>query len=271
MDHIGAARTVTRVSFSRYVALGDSFTEGVGDPAPDLPNGVRGWADRVAAALAAGEPDFGYANLAIRGRKLGPILTEQIEPAIALNPDLITLYAGGNDVLRLSVDIDALMASYDEAVARLVDTGARVAIFTPHDTAGGGRLFDALRGRFAILAEAVREIADRRGAVIVDFWRLEDYRDWRLWDTDRLHMSPAGHQRMAIAVLDALGVAHDLAPLPLAELPESSPREQFAENLRWTREFLGPWLGRRLRGTSSGDDITPKYPDYIHPAALATA
>ena len=69
------------------VALGDSFTEGVGDPDPQRPNGVRGWADRVAEVLAARTADFGYANLAIRGRKLPQVLAEQLEPALALRPD----------------------------------------------------------------------------------------------------------------------------------------------------------------------------------------
>jgi lysophospholipase L1-like esterase len=65
-------------SFQRYVAIGDSFTEGVGDPDPTRPNGLRGWADRVAEVLAAGDPGFGYANLAIRGRKLAGILDGQL-------------------------------------------------------------------------------------------------------------------------------------------------------------------------------------------------
>ena len=62
------------MTFHRYVALGDSFTEGVGDPDHSRPNGLRGWADRVAEVLAQQADDFGYANLAIRGRKLGPIV-----------------------------------------------------------------------------------------------------------------------------------------------------------------------------------------------------
>ena len=92
--------------FHRYVAIGDSFTEGVGDPDPERPNGLRGWADRVAEVLAAATPDFGYANLAVRGRKLPAILAEQVEPAVALSPDLVTIHGGGNDVLRPRVDLD---------------------------------------------------------------------------------------------------------------------------------------------------------------------
>lgn len=88
---------------NRLVCLGDSFTEGVGDEDPSSPNGVRGWADRAAGQLAANDQGFRYANLAIRGKLLGQILAEQLEPALALNPDVVTLYAGGNDLMRPKV------------------------------------------------------------------------------------------------------------------------------------------------------------------------
>ncbi|MGZ4426937.1 MAG: SGNH/GDSL hydrolase family protein [Nocardioidaceae bacterium] len=245
--------------FHRYVALGDSFTEGVGDHDPSLPNGVRGWADRVAEVLAGKTAAFGYANLAIRGRKLDAILAEQLEPALAMRPDLVTLYAGGNDILRPRVAVDDLVASYAAAVSRLVDGGARVALFTGFDL-GFAPLFRHLRGRVATYNELVREVADTHGATVVDFWRLREYRDPRLWDVDRLHMSAAGHQRMAIEVLDTLGVAHALEPVELAPLPEMDRRQRRNADLAWARAHAGPWVQRRLRGTSSGDGLPPRRP-----------
>ncbi|AWB94211.1 SGNH/GDSL hydrolase family protein [Aeromicrobium chenweiae] len=252
------------MTFHRYVALGDSFTEGVGDADQTRPNGVRGWADRVAAVLAY--DDFAYANLAIRGRKLLPILAEQIEPALEMRPDLVTIYAGANDVLRPRVDIDALMAAYDVAISRLTASGARVVMFTAYDP-GGAPVFGALRGRFAIYNELVREIAERHGAVLVDFWRLRDYRDDRLWDIDRMHMSSAGHQRMAMAVLDALGVEHDLQPLALDERPVLTARQRRAANLEWATAHAAPWVKRRITGRSSGDNLSPRRPTLAPVAA----
>lgn len=248
------------MTFTRYVALGDSFTEGVGDADPGLPNGVRGWADRVAAELARLEPELSYANLAIRGRKLRPIIDEQLEPALAMNPDLVTIHAGGNDILRPRVDLDDLLGHYDRAVARLVECGATVALFTPHDP-GGAPLFRALRGRFAILAEGMRQIADAHDARLVDYWRIRDYDDPRLWSFDRLHMSSAGHQRMAIAVLDALDVDHALTPEPLPDDAATAATRDRRADLAWARGFLAPWIGRRLRGVSSGDNLSPRYPE----------
>ncbi|WP_340540176.1 SGNH/GDSL hydrolase family protein [Nocardioides sp. GXZ039] len=245
--------------YLRYVALGDSFTEGVGDPDASRPHGVRGWADRVADELARAEPDLGYANLAIRGRKLRQILAEQIEPAIALAPDLVTIYAGANDILRPQVDLDALVAEYDAALGRLAATGARLLVWTAFDP-GGSATFRLLRGRFALYNELVRESADRHGATIVDFWRMREYRDWGLWDDDRLHMGPAGHQRMAIAVLDTLGVDHDLEPSPPVVRALAGRRQALRENATWVRTSAAPWVHRRLTGRSSGDGLSPRRP-----------
>lgn len=245
--------------FQRFVALGDSFTEGVGDLDASLPNGVRGWADRVAAVLAGRREGFEYANLAIRGRKLRPILAEQIEPALAMQPDLVTLYAGANDVLRPRIDIDALVDSYDQAVGRLVASGAHVVLFTAYDS-GTHPVFGALRGRFATYNELVREVADRHGTALVDFWRLREYRDDRMWDVDRMHMAAPGHQRMAREVLDVLGVPHQLTALPLVDRPVLSSRERRQANVAWSREHAGPWVKRRLTGVSSGDSLSPRWP-----------
>lgn len=247
------------MTYARYVALGDSFTEGVGDDDPTLPNGVRGWADRFAAALDRAQGGgLSYANLAIRGRKLGPIVAEQLEPALAMRPDLVTIYAGANDIMRPKVDLDALLVQYDRAVARLVDSGARVVMFTPADP-GDTRIYALVRGRFEQYRDAVREIAARHGATLVDYWNLTDYRDPRLWDTDRMHMSSAGHQRMAIAVLDALGVEHDLEPLVLADPAPMTFAERVRAQVQWVVEYLGPWIKRRVTGRSSGDGLAPRY------------
>jgi lysophospholipase L1-like esterase len=249
------------MAIRRYVALGDSFTEGVGDADPTRPNGVRGWADRVAEVLG-GCWSTEYANLAIRGRKLGQVLDEQLEPALALAPDLVTVYAGGNDILRPNVDLDALMARYDEAIGALRSTGATVLLWTAF-AARKSALFKPLRGRFALYNEDVREIADRHGARVVDYWRMSEYDDWGYWDVDRLHMATPGHQLMATKVLEVLGLSHDLpAPTPLRR-PALSTREQRLANLAWTREHLAPWVKRRLTGTSSGDGLSPRYPQPV--------
>ena len=247
------------LAWLRYVALGDSFTEGVGDPDPQRPNGFRGWADRVAEVLAAREPDLGYANLAIRGRKLRPILDEQLEAALALEPDLVTIHAGGNDVLRPRVDLDGLAAAYDEGIRRLRATGATVVMFTIADPGPSG-LYAAVRGRMAIFNEHVREISDRHDTLLVDPWRMRDAAIAELMDVDRMHLNPVGHQHVAFAVLDVLGVEHDTPRLERSPRPALGRSARLRADAAWTRDFLGPWVHRRLTGRSSGDTVSPKRP-----------
>jgi lysophospholipase L1-like esterase len=253
-------RPVTAPVFQRFVALGDSFTEGVGDPDPSRPNGLRGWADRVAEVLATQTDDFGYANLAVRGRQLRPILSEQLDAALALNPDLVTVYGGGNDLIRPRCDVDALGEVYDDAIAKLARTGATVGVFTAFDPGGGGP-FTRLRGRFAVYNERVREIAERHGAVVLDSWRMRPEHPELMWSEDRLHLGPLGHRAVAIEVLDTLGVPHplDLSD-PTGSLGDTPFKAGRRADLEWAVRHAAPWIKRRLTGRSSGDGITAKRP-----------
>jgi lysophospholipase L1-like esterase len=244
-------------AYARFVAIGDSWTEGLGDPDPTRPNGLRGWADRVAEELSTRREDFGYANFAIRGRTVAEILDEQLAPALALEPDLITIQGGGNDFLHASLDIDELVEAIDGAVAQAVAAGSEVVLFT-HGVAASGP-FRALRGRIAIFNELIREVVDAHGVVLVDNWRIRESRDPSYWDVDRVHLSPAGHHHAAIHVLDALGIGHDLQPVPLPEAMAAGTNRLLAE-LAWARTFAGPWVYRRLRGRSMGDGISAKRP-----------
>ena len=246
-------------NFARYVAVGDSWTEGVGDPDPSRPNGLRGWADRVAEVLATRNDDFGYANFAIRGHRVHEIIEQQLDPALALRPDLLTFQGAGNDILRPRVDLDTLVGTIDAAVARANRAGAQVVLFT-HGAAASGP-FSALRGRIAIFNELIREVVDTHDAVLVDNWRIREALDIRLWDADRVHLSPVGHHRAALEVLDTLGVPHEHPRFELPE-PDAVPRRtQLRADAAWARTFVGPWAYRRLTGRSTGDGVMPKRPE----------
>ncbi|PZE84304.1 SGNH/GDSL hydrolase family protein [Curtobacterium sp. MCBD17_032] len=247
-----------RHPFTKYVAIGDSFTEGIGDPDPASVGGHRGWADRVAETLADGtDADFTYANLAVRGRLLRQIVDGQVEAALALGPDLVTVSAGGNDVIRPGSDPDELAERYDRMVERLRRDGATVVLFTGPDV-GMTPVLGMVRGKTAVYNEHLHAIALKHGALVADLWALRVLRDPRMWAPDRLHHSPLGHATVAAAVLDTLGVPHTLetsAPEPLAARPW---REARVEDLGWAKEYLVPWVVRRVRGTSSGDGVTAK-------------
>lgn len=250
--------------WSRYVALGDSFTEGIGDPEPKAPGGNRGWADRVAENLAERTDDFAYANLAVRGRLLQQIMDEQIDAALALHPDLISISAGGNDIIRPGTDPDEVAARFEQAIIRLRSGKATVVMFNGPDI-GMTPVLRRVRGKVAIYNENLRAIAARHDAIVVDMWALRDLQDPRMWDRDRLHFSPLGHHTIARAVLDALGVEHDLEPMRPEPLPTRTWHQARTEDLGWAREYLVPWVVRRIRHQSSGDRVTAKRPDPLHP------
>lgn len=239
-----------------FVAIGDSFTEGLNDVLPD--NTMAGWADRFAAMLARRPGGVRYANLAVRGRLLDRIVAEQVPTAIAAKPDLISFSAGGNDVLRTGFDVDATAARYEQAVVRMRATGARVLVFTGFDV-GSTPVLRLARGRIAIYNELLRGIAQRHGCDLVDLWTLSPLRDRRIaFSDDRLHLSAAGHERVCRLVARTLGVP---APDPFAPWPEIvSAEASRRDDLLWARTHFLPWIGRHLRGRSSGDEITAKRP-----------
>lgn len=248
-------------AWSRYVAIGDSFTEGLSDADPEQPGRYRGWADRLAALLAeqAGE-EFGYANLAVRGRMLEDVVGPQLEAALALGPDLVSVVGGGNDILRPRADVDALAEQLEQAVARIRASGADVLLATPADPRGAP-VIRYTRGRYAIYTAHIGSIARRHGAHVIDQWGMRALQDWRMWADDRLHMTSEGHRRVALAAFTALGFAPEdadwAAPLPPPE--PVPPAQALRGHLAWGRDHLGPWVLRRLRGRSTGDELTAKH------------
>ena len=246
----------------RYVAIGDSFTEGVGDPSKVLPNGVRGWADRVAEKLAKAQPGWEYANLAVRSKRLRHIIDEQLEPALAMEPTLITLYAGGNDILDFGTDMDALLNDYELLVARLSGTGATVVLFTGFDVKVSAVL-EPFKKRNTLYNHRVREIAAKYGAVLVDYWCFDAYKDPRMWSPDRLHMSKAGHKYLAAQVLDHLNVPHKIERKEWEPPTRLTLREWERRQRRWVNDWVVPLFGRTLRGVTLGDSLQARWPDPV--------
>ncbi|TKJ19844.1 SGNH/GDSL hydrolase family protein [Blastococcus sp. CCUG 61487] len=254
--------SASRAPWRRYVALGDSFTEGLNDSDPGRPGEFRGWADRLAEQLAAtSDGDVEYANLAIRGRLLGQVIAEQVPVALEAQPDLVSLVAGGNDLMRPGADPDELAGTLEAAVVRLRAAGADVLLATSADPRATPLLRRA-RGRIAIFNANIWSIAARTGSAVLDQWSAGWLHDVRLWDTDRIHLTEEGHRRTALAAATALGLPcdDDGWRTPLAPGPRRALRVAVVEEAAWVRGFVAPWIGRRLRGTSSGDGRAPKRP-----------
>jgi lysophospholipase L1-like esterase len=251
--------------FRRYVAIGDSFSEGMADVDLSRANAYLGWADRLAAYLARvpgqDEPTFGYANLAVRGRLLADIAGRQVDDALALGPDLVSIVGGGNDILRPKADVDALAVRLEDSVAKLRASDATVLLATPSDPRDAP-LIKASRGRAATYTAHIWSIARRHDACVIDLWGMAALRDWRLWAPDRIHLTSEGHRRVALSALTALGFTAPEAGWadPLPPPAPISRADAARANAQWARRYVAPWVQRRLRGQSSGDNISAKRP-----------
>jgi lysophospholipase L1-like esterase len=242
--------------FSSYIAIGDSFTEGVGD---DLPDGrVRGWADFVALGLAlAADGEVTYANLAIRGRKLSPLLAEQLEPAIAQQPQLISLNGGGNDIMRPRVSTASVVRQLEVATERVTAAGIHMLLLSGANPSDHLPMGNLVSRRGDELDAAAHKLFPRENATFVDNWSDPILRDLTYWSPDRLHLNALGHARVASNVLIELGV-----PVPVEwgvdEVAAAGPGARSRRTVEYYRRFVLPWIGRRLTGRSSGDGRAAK-------------
>ena len=264
--------------YRRYVALGDSSTEGLDDPL-DEPLGdgrYRGWADRFARHVAEAQavadpaaPPLLYANLAIRGRKTRQVLEQQLAPALAMAPDLATLFVGTNDVIQSSFRLEPVVEDLRTMQRALRGAGATVLTITMPDLSGVIPMAGRLAPSLAAFNAAVRALSQETGTIVVDLAAHAFVTDRRFWSADRLHANREGHTRIAAALAHALGVPgpHAEWATPLPPLPPPSAVARLASDLHWAGAFLLPWLWRHARGRSSGDGITAKRP-HLEPVAL---
>ncbi|MFC0678757.1 SGNH/GDSL hydrolase family protein [Lysobacter korlensis] len=243
----------------RYVALGDSFTEGVGD---DLPDGrVRGWADLVAQGMAAASPDrVLYANLAIRGRLLDRIIDDQLVHALALEPTLVTFNGGGNDILRPNADTAALFRRYTEVIDRVASAGAQLVLISGGNPTAGLPLGSRIQPKGDMLNELVARLAGERGVPFADNWSDRELAKPAYWSPDRLHLAEVGHHRVAARVLATIGFDHPAFWITESSGTTDSPG--LRAELAYYRRHVLPWVQRRLTGRSSGDGRVAKFAEW---------
>lgn len=193
---------------STYVALGDSFTAGhgsveeEGDP----------WPDRIAAALRRVNPDLSYRNLAVDGATSAEV-AEQVPAAVAMEPDLVTLICGANDVLRTTrPDIEAYEERLSQMLERLRAASPEAAIVTT--TAPEGWQFMDLRRRtrgrvkkaLAEINAATPRVAERHGVLCLAVHGHPALLDPASYAADGLHPSDLGNRVVTRELGKALGM-----------------------------------------------------------------
>ncbi|WP_141933169.1 glycosyltransferase [Microbacterium sp. SLBN-146] len=257
-----AAASSRRRGWEKYVALGDSLTEGLCDTSR-MPGGAyRGWADRLAQLLAhddAAGAELRYANLAVRSRRIRDLTRDQVPRALALKPDLVSLFMGANDLVAGRADPVALAAEFEESVRRLRACDIDVLVvtpFLPHRLSA--RIFAT---RFAIYASELRRIAAAHRAFLLDLEAHPAIGKLDMWADDKVHLRSRGHRFLAYRAADALGVpdAEALGGLDAAlHADDDTPVSG-----GWlTRDAL-PWVWRRVRGRTAGDGLVAKHDDYV--------
>lgn len=242
----------------KYVAIGDSFTEGVGDELLD--GSPRGWADIAAQgwADASGEP-IQYANLAIRGKLAWPIVDEQLEVALALKPTHLSFNGGGNDMLRPGANAEFIVDAFSHVVKRCADEGVQLIALTGANPTKHLPMGKSIGEKGdAMVASLMRRLEGEDQIIRAFNWHDPELMRKPYWSPDRLHMNGYGHHRVAARILGSLGY----------EAPTEwwGPPEEYTPGpggIKYYAGFVGPWIGRRLAGTSSGDNRVAKYPDWV--------
>jgi lysophospholipase L1-like esterase len=250
------------MQYTRFVVLGDSFSEGMSDELID--GKYRGWADRVADVLAKQSPEFKYANFAIRGKLVKQVFEEQVPlvlPLIDGPHTLVSFHAGANDALRPNFDRNVVRTAYVRAVTQLVNTGATLVLFTVLEINGsGGKASAVWEERMSSFNSIVREVAEKFDLMIMDASMDPESSNPNLLAFDRLHLNTTGHYRVAQAVLQRIGAPFDL-DWKETVIPSKKNPWIIRKTLTfwWIVSFALPWVWRRIRGRSSGDGRSGKY------------
>lgn len=248
-------------TYRRYVAIGDSATEGLQDF--DEQGTYRGWADRLAEHLATAQDEpLEYANLAVRSLRVHEIRLTQFDRALRLDPDLLSIVGGMNDVIGPRPDFGGLAADLDAMFGAAVERGIAVFTFLMPDPSALNPLGRYARDRIRILNDITRAAADSAGVQVLDLARYPVAADPRLFHEDGLHANWLGHQRVAEALAHLLGLdgfEHWADPLP-GEPAEPDFFGRVGEEVDWAVRWLLPWLGRGLMHRPHGRGITAKRP-----------
>ncbi len=248
------------LGYSRYVALGDSQTEGLWDGDDEI--GLAGFADRLAAMLDQLRPGLQYANLAIRGKQIRDVLDHQLPQALEMRADLVTVCIGMNDMTRPGPGFDRALEQLDAVYVRLAASGATVVTTTFPDLARILPIGRVLAKRVVVINNRIRAASTLHGFRLVDLFAAPSMTQPDTWSIDRVHGSPKGHRLFAAAAAEALGLPDSSHDWALADPGAAQPsfRSRAYSQVLWTQNMLMPWLWTHLRGKSVGEGREPRRP-----------
>lgn len=259
--------------YRSYVAIGDSLSEGLGDFTFHLTREHNGWTDRLAGILAQEAQDSGYefhyANLALRGSKLHKIMDSQLKSALRLQPDLVTVMAGSNDLMSRADSFPELQDTYRDGIHQLLSAGCDVVVANTINPVHL-RLFKPLRHRAERFSEMLEQVAQEFRLPVLDVYSIPDFSELSYWDKDMVHFSGHGHIKVANQAAKLLDLNYRYPEQSSQEL--SIVNRSVGETLSWIGRDVIPFFGRKVRGVTSGDGLEPKHlslspfqPNQSHP------
>ena len=253
-----------KTAFQSYVAIGDSLSEGLGDSGFSVDRRQCGWTDRLAGLLSmqakSQGAQFKYANLAIRGSKMATILGDQLDEALALKPDLVTIMAGANDFMSSPEKLAKMDQQFRLSLARLTGAGIQVLVantISPTHL----RVFKPLTKKSLVVTHMIEKAAADFGVPVLDVHRIEHLQDLNYWAKDMVHFSQHGHIKVANKAAAQLQLDYRLTEVAHDELEDIS--RSVIETLTWITRDVIPFFKRRITGVSSGRGITAKYPSLV--------
>ena len=240
-----------------FVALGDSMTEGVGDPLPD--GSLLGWAGRLSGWLTEQRSDLRFENLARRSLTTAEIRESQLPVALEMRPNLASVIAGVNDALKPEFNAAVFEREFTALIEPLSEAGATVLTAT-FPNVRWGRLLSAqvrstIHGRLEEVCDVVRRVASEHDALCVDAWNAPETTDPRVMSIDRLHPSPWGHRLMAVRAAELLNERFGLS----LDIAEPAPGERVGAGAfgqaRWmARHVFSPYVRERLGRLRSAEE-----------------
>lgn len=251
---------MSKFLFRSYVALGDSLSEGLGDFDFEISRFGCGWADRLAGLLAlearAHNEPFHFANLALRGGGMLEILTAQLEDAIKIEPDLVTIMAGSNDIMCHRTKHPQLRGLLRGAISRLLDAGSHVVVVNTINPTHLN-VFRPMARKAKIMTDLIESVAAEFEVPVLDLFSMNEFSRLQYWAEDMVHFSGHGHIKVANRAAELLGIEGRIDETPEHQMvvPGRSP----IATARWMWVHVFPFWGRRLRGASSGDGLNPKH------------
>jgi lysophospholipase L1-like esterase len=199
------ADRLRRAPWRRYVTIGDSLAEGLGDPVEGYPN--MPWVEAIAQAFKELHPDFESLNLGKRYLTARQVRETQLQPALDFAPDLATVLAGGND-LGDPFDPEEIERELDTMIAALTEAGATVFTLSIPDAGRSGRwpeqLVEILGPRLAAHREITARVAERYDAVLFDYYNHPMAEDPSIVSEDLMHPNMRGQALTAEGVIQGL-------------------------------------------------------------------